>query len=104
MNGRVVAQSVIIAGNDATTGENVVILDNIEVAKNYVEKNAEYARIYKDFWLGATDLPVKIGIANSDLVPDGVEADDGKYMLKNAVVYSDFITKKQNWRLVRADE
>lgn len=88
-NGRIVAQSVVVNGFDTQTGEDVVILDNIEVANNYQQHSPVLSRVYQTFWSEYTSRPVKIGTGYSDLIPSGATLEPNRYRPKTHLEYSD---------------
>ncbi len=88
-NGRIVAQSVVIDGQDRRKGEEVVILDNIEVANNYKNLSPLLARVYQTYWAEYTSRPVKVGTGYSDLIPPGGKLEANNYSPKTPVAYSD---------------
>lgn len=88
-NGRIVAQSVVVDARDKRTGEDVIILDNIEVAHNYKNLSPLIADAYLRFWTEYTSRPVKVGSKNSDLIPPGVTIEDNHYSPKTHLSYSD---------------
>ncbi len=88
-NGRIVAQSVVVDSSDTRTGEHVVILDNIEVANNYLSLHPLIARAYELFWSDYTDKPVKIGISHSDLEVPSTQTEENFYRPKTPLYYSD---------------
>ncbi len=92
--GRIVAQSVIVDSLDIAehaTERNVVILDNIEIAKNYQEFSPLIARVYQTFWSEYTSRPVKVGTGYTDLIPPGGELEENHYRAKTHLVYSDAV-------------
>lgn len=88
-NGRIIAQSVIVDSIDNRTNETVVVLDNIEVAKNYQNQSALLSKVYKTFWSEYTSNEVKIGTGHSDLIPDGAKPESNTYSPKYPLSYSD---------------
>ncbi len=88
-NGRIIAQSVVVDSMDRKNNEDIIILDNIEVANNYKNQSALLSRIYKTFWAEYTSKKVKIGAENSDLIPDGVRLESNSYSPKHSLSYSD---------------
>jgi len=88
-NDRIVAQSVVVDSIDIETGEDVVVLDNIEVANNYKKFSPFLGRVYQVFWTEYTSKPVKIGAGYSDLIPPGSRLDANNYRPKTPLVYSD---------------
>ncbi len=87
--GRIIAQSVVVDGYNVNNGSNVVILDNIEVAKNYKHLTSVIDRAYRIFWAEYTTLPVKIGTANSDLIPSEARLELNRVKPKHQLGYSD---------------
>lgn len=90
-NGRIVAQSVIVDGRDQRKGTDneVVILDNIEVANNYKNLSPLLAKVYQTFWAEYTSRPVKVGTGYSDLIPPGGKLETNHYRPRTSVAYSD---------------
>ncbi len=88
-NDRIIAQSVVVDAINKETGESVVVLDNIEIAKNYQNRSALLSRIYKTFWTEYTSKPVKIGTGYSDLTPDNAKLENNTYSPKHRLFYSD---------------
>lgn len=88
-NGRIVSQSVVVDSLDKRNKEDVVILDNIEVANNYKNHSALLSRVYKTFWAEYTSKKVKIGTGYSDLIPDGARLESNNYFPKHSLSYSD---------------
>ena len=88
-NGRIVAQSVVVDSRDRETNEDVVILDNIEVAKNYKNLIPLLASVYQTFWTEYTSRPVKVGTGYSDLIPPGGRLEQNRYEPKTSLYYSD---------------
>jgi GNAT superfamily N-acetyltransferase len=88
-NGRIIAQSVVVDSIDKRSKEDVIILDNIEVANNYKNQSAMLSRIYKIFWAEYTSKKVKIGTGYSDLIPDGAKLESNNYAPKLPLSYSD---------------
>lgn len=88
-NGRIVAQSVVVDARNRETGEDVVILDNIEVANNYKNLTPLLANVYQTFWTEYTSRPVKVGTGYSDLIPPGGRLEQNKYEPKTPLYYSD---------------
>ncbi|TAL50228.1 hypothetical protein EPN81_03405 [Patescibacteria group bacterium] len=92
-NGRIIAQSVVIDGYDERGSmdkdNQVVILDNIEVANNYKNLSPLLARVYQTFWAEYTGRPVKVGTGYSDLIPPGGKLEKNYYRPRTSVAYSD---------------
>jgi len=88
-NGRIIAQSVVIDARDRETGEDVVVLDNIEVAKNYKHLAPLLSKVYQTFWTEYTSRPVKVGTGYSDLIPPGGKLEVNRYEPKTPLSYSD---------------
>lgn len=88
-NGRIVAQSVVVDGKDSRDNSDVVILDNIEVAKNYTHLTPLFAKAYQTFWTEYTGKPVKVGTGYSDLTPPGGRLEANTYRPKIKLAYSD---------------
>lgn len=88
-NGRIVAQSVVVDGRDRESREDVVILDNIEVANNYIKLSPLLAQVYQTFWTEYTGKPVKVGTGYSDLIPPGSKLEQNRYEAKTHLPYSD---------------
>lgn len=88
-NGRIVAQSVVVDGQDQTDNSDVVILDNIEVANNYKRLTPLLAKAYQTFWSEYTSKPVKVGTGYSDLIPPGGKLESNNYRAKTRLGYSD---------------
>ncbi len=88
-NGRIVAQSVVVDAENMKDGTPVVILDNIEVAKNYKQLSPQIAKAYQKFWSEYTSKPVKIGIDNSDLTLPGSKLQENTYQPKTRLTCSD---------------
>lgn len=88
-NGRIVAQSVVVDSRDRENNKDVVILDNIEVARNYRNLTPLLSRVYQTFWTEYTGLPVKIGIKHSDLIPLEARLEQNRYEAKTSLYYSD---------------
>ena len=87
--GRIIAQSVIVDGQDKRDGSDVVILDNIEVARNYKKLTPLIARAYQTFWTEYTSKPVKVGTGYSDLIPPGGILEKNNFSSKTPLHYSD---------------
>jgi ribosomal protein S18 acetylase RimI-like enzyme len=88
-NGRIIAQSVVVDSLDRRSNEDVIILDNIEVANNYKNQSALLSRVYKTFWAEYTSKKVKIGTGYSDLIPDGARLESNNFSPKHSLSYSD---------------
>lgn len=88
-NGRIIAQSVVVDSFDEENNEDVVILDNIEVAKNYKNLTPLLANVYQTFWTEYTSRPVKVGTGYSDLIPPGSRLEQNRYKSKTPLHYSD---------------
>lgn len=89
-NGRIVAQSVAVDARNARDNSDVIILDNIEIAKNFKDRlSPVIARAYRIFWSEYTAKPVKIGTGNSDLTVPGSILEDNIYTPKQPIAYSD---------------
>lgn len=88
-NGRIIAQSVVVDSRDRETGEDVVVLDNIEVANNYKNLTPLLSNVYQTFWTEYTSKPVKVGTGYSDLIPPGGRLEPNKYESKTYLSYSD---------------
>ena len=88
-SGRIVAQSVIVDGQDKRDGGDVVILDNIEVANNYKKLAPLLSRAYQTFWTEYTSKPVKVGTGHSDLIPPGGVLETNNFSSKTKLEYSD---------------
>lgn len=88
-NGRIVAQSVVVDSRDRENNEDVVILDNIEVANNYKNLTPLLANVYQTFWTEYTSHPVKVGTGYSDLIPPGGRLEQNRYEPKTSLYYSD---------------
>jgi len=88
-NGRIVAQSVVVDARDQESGQDVIILDNIEVANNYKHLNPLLSLVYQKFWTGYTSRPVKIGTGYSDLIPQTATLQPNNYLPKTPLSYSD---------------
>lgn len=88
-NGRIVAQSVVVDSYDKKNNEDVVILDNIEVANNYKNLTPLLANVYQTFWTEYTSRPVKVGTGYSDLIPPGGRLEQNHYKAKTPLYYSD---------------
>ncbi|HNV97196.1 MAG TPA: GNAT family N-acetyltransferase [bacterium] len=88
-NGRIIAQSVVVDSTDKRNNEDVIILDNIEVANNYKNLTPLLSNAYQTFWTEYTSRPVKIGTGYSDLIPPGAELEINNYAPKHNLVYSD---------------
>lgn len=88
-NGRIVAQSVVADSKNNETNEDVVILDNIEVANNYKHLSPLLANVYQTFWTEYTSKPVKVGTGYSDLIPPGGKLEQNHYRSKTPLYYSD---------------
>jgi len=88
-NGRTVAQSVVVDSRDREKNEDVVVLDNIEVANNYKNLSPLLANVYQTFWTEYTSKPVKVGTGYSDLVPPGGKLEQNRYQAKTRLSYSD---------------
>ena len=72
-NGRIIAQSVLVDSTDRETGQDAVVLDNIEVAHNYKKELGRLSTVYRRFWGTHTNKPVFIGTGYLDLVPTDSE-------------------------------
>lgn len=88
-NDRIVAQSVVVDGRDERTEEDVIILDNIEVARNYRNLEQLLAQVYEVFWSDYTDKSVKIGAGFSDLAIPSSKREENFYKPKTPLQYSD---------------
>lgn len=88
-NGRIVAQSVVVDSRDRESNDDVVILDNIEVAHNYKNLTPLLANVYQTFWTEYTSRPVKVGTGYSDLIPPGGQLEQNRYEPKTSLYYSD---------------
>jgi len=88
-NGRIIAQSVVVDARDRETGEDVIILDNIEIANNYKNLAPLIANVYQIFWTEYTSLPVKVGTGYSDLIPPSARLEENRYEPKTKLYYSD---------------
>ncbi len=88
-NGRIIAQSVVVDSRDRETGEDVVVLDNIEVADNYKKLTPLLSNVYQTFWTEYTSKPVKVGAGHSDLIPPGGKLEVNRYESKTQLSYSD---------------
>lgn len=88
-NGRTVAQSVIVDSRDKIKNEDVVVLDNIEVANNYKNLSPLLANVYQTFWTEYTSKAVKVGTGYSDLIPPGGKLEQNNYQAKTRLSYSD---------------
>jgi len=88
-NGRIIAQSVVVDSRDRETGEDVVVLDNIEVANNYKNLTPLLSNVYQTFWTEYTSKPVKVGTGYSDLIPPGGKLEANRYESKTHLSYSD---------------
>lgn len=88
-NDRIVAQSVVVDSRDRENNEDVVILDNIEVASNYKSLTPLFANVYQTFWTEYTSRPVKVGTGYSDLIPPGGRLERNHYEPKTPLRYSD---------------
>lgn len=86
---RIVAQSVVVDGQDRRDNNDVVILDNIEVANNYKKLTPLLSRAYQTFWTEYTSKPVKVGTGYSDLVPPGGVLEENHFSPKAQLGYSD---------------
>lgn len=88
-NDRIVAQSVVVDSINRKNNEDVIILDNIEVANNYRKFTPLLANVYQTFWTEYTNLPVKIGTGYSDLIPPSGQLEENNYEPKTSLFYSD---------------
>lgn len=88
-NGRIIAQSVIVDSVNSESKEDVVVLDNIEVAHNYQHQGPLIANIYRIFWSEYTSRPVKIGAGYLDVIPPASKLETNKYTPKTQLSYSD---------------
>lgn len=88
-NGRIIAQSVIVDSVNSESKEDVVVLDNIEVAHNYQHQGPLIANIYRTFWSEYTSRPVKIGAGYLDVIPPASKLETNKYAPKTQLSYSD---------------
>lgn len=88
-NGRIIAQSVVVDSRGRESGEDVVVLDNIEVAKNYKNLAPLLSNVYQTFWTEYTSKPVKVGTGHSDLIPSGGKLEQNRYEAKTRLSYSD---------------
>ncbi len=88
-NGRIIAQSVVVDASNKLTNEDVIILDNIEIANNYKNRAALLSKIYRVFWSEYTSKKVKIGTGHSDLIPIGAKFEPNHYKPKHSLSYSD---------------
>ncbi len=87
--GRIIAQSVVVDGQDGRDNSDVVILDNIEVANNYKKLTPLLSRAYQTFWAEYTSKPVKVGTGYSDLTPPGGVLEENNFSSKTRLGYSD---------------
>ena len=61
-SGRVIAQSVVIAAEDAATQKPVIVLDGIEIANNYRHLREDIVGVYRKVWGDVYDgKPVLVG-------------------------------------------
>jgi len=90
-NGRIIAQSVVVDARDERkeNGNEVVILDNIEIANNYKHLSPLIANVYQTFWAEYTSRPVKVGTGYSDLIPPGGKLETNHYRPRTIIRYSD---------------
>ncbi|MBP9748100.1 MAG: GNAT family N-acetyltransferase [Candidatus Pacebacteria bacterium] len=88
-NGRIIAQSVVVDSINRENREDVVVLDNIEVANNYKNLSPLLANVYQTFWTEYTSTPVKVGTGYSDLIPPGGKLETNKYRAKTQLTWSD---------------
>jgi ribosomal protein S18 acetylase RimI-like enzyme len=88
-NGRTIAQSVVVDSRDREKNEDVVVLDNIEVANNYKNLSPLLANVYQTFWTEYTSKAVKVGTGYSDLIPPGGKLEQNHYQAKTRLSYSD---------------
>ncbi|MGK2848917.1 MAG: GNAT family N-acetyltransferase [Minisyncoccota bacterium] len=88
-NGRIIAQSVVVDSRDREIDEDVVVLDNIEVANNYKNLSSLLSNVYETFWTEYTSKPVKVGTGYSDLIPPGGKLEQNHYQAKTRLSYSD---------------
>ncbi|MEK6947353.1 MAG: GNAT family N-acetyltransferase [Nanoarchaeota archaeon] len=88
-NGRIVAQSVVVDSRNQENNEDVIVLDNIEVANNYKNLSPLLANVYQTFWTEYTSKPVKVGTGYSDLTPPGGKLEPNKYQAKTRLSWSD---------------
>lgn len=88
-NGRIVAQSVVVDSRNRDDNEDVVVLDNIEVANNFKNLSPLLANVYQTFWTEYTSKAVKVGTGYSDLIPPGGKLEQNRYEAKTRLSYSD---------------
>jgi ribosomal protein S18 acetylase RimI-like enzyme len=88
-NDRIVAQSVVVDANNIEDGRDVVILDNIEVVRNYKHLAPLLAKAYQIFWTEYTTKEVKVGTGHLDLIPPGAKLEKNVYELKTSLFFSD---------------
>jgi len=88
-NGRIVAQSVVVDSRDRKSNEDVIVLDNVEVANNYKNLSPLLANVYQTFWTEYTSKSVKVGTGHSDLTPPGGRLEENHYQPKTRLSYSD---------------
>ncbi len=88
-NGRIVAQSVVVDSRNRENNEDVVVLDNIEVANNFKNLSPLLANVYQTFWTEYTSKAVKVGTGYSDLIPPGGKLEQNRYNAKTRLSYSD---------------
>ena len=89
VGGRIIAQSVVVDGRNNLNNEDVVILDNIEVANNYMKFTPILSNVYRRFWTEYTSKPVKIGTGYSDLIPSNAVLEENNFSPKTRLEYSD---------------
>lgn len=87
--GRIIAQSVIVDAYDQRNQQDVIVLDNIEVAHNATFLSPQLAKVYSEFWSGYTSLPVKVGASYNDLLPLEAKLEPNHYLPKTQLRYSD---------------
>ncbi len=87
--GRIIAQSVVVDAVDRETGDDVIILDNIEVADNYKNLLPQISRAYQIFWTKYSNKKVLVGTGYLDLIPPGGILVKNTFRPKSRLGYSD---------------
>ncbi len=89
LNNRIIAQSVIVDSFNKENNDDIIVLDNIEVAPNYKKHSPMLSKVYNEFWNEYTDKPIKIGTGYSDLIPAGASLERNTYQHKEGLLWSD---------------
>ncbi len=87
---RIIAQSVLVDGNNTDTNEDLIILDNIEVANSHKNKSDQLSYVYNRFWSeNRNGKDIRIGAGYLDLIPSSATLVQNNSRPKNRLSYSD---------------